>query len=218
MTGFTYLLTSWLYGAARIVVTFIRDAIGPYCHVLSDCRRGIGLSTGFIGLQCTIYSYTLYNTTVYFTVFPRPSLFSAGPRTACRPNSLRWLFFEDCLSHSKSHYDRRPVGQCVLVSSPVWGSWPDVNYCLNCFVDIVRPLWREVGSVICLSHLNCFSSVQQICCWPSPAFDLSVFITPGERVAQLYPHSLALLLVIRSGNWPRRKHCLDIVERPAVTK
>jgi hypothetical protein len=23
---------------------------------------------------------------------------------------------------SKSHYDRRPVGQCVLVSSPVWGS------------------------------------------------------------------------------------------------
>jgi hypothetical protein len=32
---------------------------------------------------------------------------------------------------SKSHYDRRPVGQCVLVSSPVWSSWPDVNYCLT---------------------------------------------------------------------------------------
>jgi hypothetical protein len=32
---------------------------------------------------------------------------------------------------SKSHYDRRPVGQCVLVSSPVWGSWPDVNSCLT---------------------------------------------------------------------------------------
>jgi hypothetical protein len=32
---------------------------------------------------------------------------------------------------SKSHYDRRTVGQCVLVSSPVWGSWPDVNYCLT---------------------------------------------------------------------------------------
>jgi hypothetical protein len=28
------------------------------------------------------------------------------------------------------------------------------------FVDIGRPLWREVGSVICLSHLNCISSVQ----------------------------------------------------------
>jgi hypothetical protein len=69
-----------------------------YCHAWSDCRRGIGLSTEFIGLQCTIYSYTLYNTTVYFTVFPRPSLFSAGPRTSCRPNSLHWLFSEDCLS------------------------------------------------------------------------------------------------------------------------
>jgi hypothetical protein len=25
-----------------------------YCHALSDRRRGIGLSTGFIGLPCTI--------------------------------------------------------------------------------------------------------------------------------------------------------------------
>jgi hypothetical protein len=32
---------------------------------------------------------------------------------------------------SKSHYDRRPVGQCILVSSPIWGSWPDINYCLT---------------------------------------------------------------------------------------
>jgi hypothetical protein len=32
---------------------------------------------------------------------------------------------------SKSHYDRRPVGQCALVSSPVWGSWPDANCCLT---------------------------------------------------------------------------------------
>jgi hypothetical protein len=37
----------------------------------------------------------------------------------------------DCsarIRRSKSHYDRRPVGQCVLVSSPIWGSWPDTNY------------------------------------------------------------------------------------------
>jgi hypothetical protein len=34
-------------------------------------------------------------------------------------------------SKSRSHYDRRPVGHWVLVSSPVWGSWPDVNYCLT---------------------------------------------------------------------------------------
>jgi hypothetical protein len=34
-------------------------------------------------------------------------------------------------SKSKSHYDRRSVGQCVLVSSPIWGSWPDINYCVT---------------------------------------------------------------------------------------
>jgi hypothetical protein len=30
--------------------------------------------------------YTLQFTTVHFTVFPRPSLFSPGPRTSCGPN------------------------------------------------------------------------------------------------------------------------------------
>jgi hypothetical protein len=30
-------------------------------------------------------------------------------------------------TQSQSH-DRRPVGQCVLVSSPIWGSWSDINY------------------------------------------------------------------------------------------
>jgi hypothetical protein len=58
-------------------------------------------------------------------------------KTAARPeHSLvtrnSWLPTNYCnKSKSKSHYDRRPVGQCVLVSSPVWGSWPDVNYCLT---------------------------------------------------------------------------------------
>jgi hypothetical protein len=32
----------------------------------------------------------------------------------------------------------------------------DINYC---FVEVGRPLWREVGSVIWFSHLNCFSAV-----------------------------------------------------------
>jgi hypothetical protein len=34
-------------------------------------------------------------------------------------------------SKSKSHYDRRSVGQSVLVSSPIWVSWPDINFCLS---------------------------------------------------------------------------------------
>jgi hypothetical protein len=32
---------------------------------------------------------------------------------------------------SKSHYDRRPVGQSILVSRPVWVPWPDINFCLT---------------------------------------------------------------------------------------
>jgi hypothetical protein len=36
-----------------------------------------------------------------------------------------------------------------MVSSPIWGSRPDINYC---FVGAGRPLWREVSSVICISH------------------------------------------------------------------
>jgi hypothetical protein len=32
---------------------------------------------------------------------------------------------------SVSRYDRRSVGQSVLVSSPIWVSWPDINYCLT---------------------------------------------------------------------------------------
>jgi hypothetical protein len=31
-------------------------------------------------------------------------------------------------SKSKSHYDWRSVNPQVLVSSPIWGSWPDIYY------------------------------------------------------------------------------------------
>jgi hypothetical protein len=41
------------------------------------------------------------------------------------------------LEKSKTHYDRRPVGQCILVSNPVRGSWPDVNYCLTVTVLLI---------------------------------------------------------------------------------
>jgi hypothetical protein len=30
---------------------------------------------------------------------------------------------------------------------------------IYCFIDVRHPLWREVGSVIYIIHLNCFSSV-----------------------------------------------------------
>jgi hypothetical protein len=34
-------------------------------------------------------------------------------------------------SKSKSHCDWRSVNQQVLVSSPIWGSWPGIYYCLT---------------------------------------------------------------------------------------
>jgi hypothetical protein len=50
-------------------------------------------------------------------------------------------------SASELRYNWRSVSRSVSVSSPVWGSWPDIilfpeSYCL---VNMGRPLWREVG-------------------------------------------------------------------------
>jgi hypothetical protein len=57
------------------------------------------------------------------------------------------------LSKSKSHYDRRSVGQFILVSCPFWSKWPDVTFIwvpITFFIlHVGRPLWREDGSVIC---------------------------------------------------------------------
>jgi hypothetical protein len=39
------------------------------------------------------------------------------------------IYFNE--SKLKSRYDRRSVGQSVLVSSPIWVSRPDINYCLT---------------------------------------------------------------------------------------
>jgi hypothetical protein len=58
---------------------------------------------------------------------------------------------------SKSHYNWRSVSHYVNVSSPFCDLWPDITFCpkvvswnlLSCLFG--RPLWREVGSVICLS-------------------------------------------------------------------
>jgi hypothetical protein len=57
------------------------------------------------------------------------------------------------LSESESHCDWRSVSLSTLVSSPVWGSWPDISYCLTVTLLSLggRPLWREDGSVVCQS-------------------------------------------------------------------
>jgi hypothetical protein len=70
-----------------------------------------------------------------------------------RAASLLLLNWSRSRSRSRSHLatDGQSVCLSVLVSSPVWGSWPDINYCLT--VTVLswggRPLWREDGSVVC---------------------------------------------------------------------
>jgi hypothetical protein len=112
---------------------------------------------------------------------------------------------------SNLFYDLRSVGQSFLVSSTHLG--PKTRFLLlsdSCwFVDVRRPLWREVGSVI------------YSCCWFSPAQSFpdpgsaglmnifyslrfetaqpvglgTLIISPRNLVAELYPQTLVSLLV-----------------------
>jgi hypothetical protein len=89
--------------------------------------------------------------------------------------------------------------------------WPDFSFLSgNCgFLDVVRPLWREDGSVI--FSYNCFwalpeqllsgqspaelTTILYCLIWDSPNLEgqVPVFISPGNRVAQLYPRALSSL-------------------------
>jgi hypothetical protein len=82
----------------------------------------------------------------YFTLFTKGMFCKKRLR---RSNSI----YQPLKSKSKSHYDRRSVGQFVLVSWPFWNSWPDVTFIwvtITFFIfNAGSPLWREDGSVIC---------------------------------------------------------------------
>jgi hypothetical protein len=66
-------------------------------------------------------------TQISFENFKDPELVST-PKNVCAG------FLE-----SESRYDGQAAGQSALVSSPIWGSWPDVCYC---FVSRAPPLTR----------------------------------------------------------------------------
>jgi hypothetical protein len=78
--------------------------------------------------------------------------------------------------HSKPNLccDWRSVGQPVLVSSPHLG--PETKFLLlsdSCgFVHVVRPLWREDGSVV---YNCCWFSTAQLFSGPSPAGFVTTF-------------------------------------------
>jgi hypothetical protein len=70
-------------------------------------------------------------------------------------------------SESESRYDRRSVGQSVLVSSPIWGSWPDINYCLTVTVVSISGAPSDDRQGLSSVLVTWTASVH--CCWPSPA-------------------------------------------------
>jgi hypothetical protein len=77
---------------------------------------------------------------------------------------------------SKICYDRRSVGQSVMVSRP--HQWPRTRFLLpsDRFVDVGRPLWRENGSVV---YNCCCSSPQQTFSSPSPEGLRTIFYSLG---------------------------------------
>jgi hypothetical protein len=109
------------------------------------------------------------------------------------------------------YYDWQSVGQSVLVLGihlgPVTNfSHSPFDYFLDSFgyVDVGRPLWREVGSVLfsfCqaspvqpfsdLSPMGLMSIVYCLYFWDSPNLEgqVPVFISPRNRVTQLYPRA-----------------------------
>jgi hypothetical protein len=121
-------------------------------------------------------------------------------------------------SKSKLYYDRRAVGQSVSVSGTHLGP---ATIFLNIFrhwwfVDVRCPLWREVGLAV---FSWCFTSAAQtfsglspaglittfhcFSFWDSPNLEGQVlaFISPKNRVAQLYPQHLVCLIHLHIIAW-----------------
>jgi hypothetical protein len=109
-----------------------------YCRVILVTTDGVWIGNW---IYCSL---TTRNCNLQFTIshtsllsFLRPPLVvawlqSANKGYSSRPWSLRTALTNhrrQRRSESESRYDRRSAGQSVLVSSPVWGSWPDVTYC-----------------------------------------------------------------------------------------
>jgi hypothetical protein len=114
-------------------------------------------------------------------------------------------------SKLKLYYDRQSVGQSVLVSGnhlePATNSHSLFDYFLDSFgfADAGSPLWLEVGSVLFsfsraspaqpfsdLSPTGLMSTVYCLYFWDSLNLEgqVPVFISPRNKVAQLYPRAL----------------------------
>jgi hypothetical protein len=130
-------------------------------------------------------------------------------RAICYAFTVRWV---------ELYYDRRSVGQSVLVSSPHLGLMTRFLLLLDScgFVDMGRPLWREDGSVdynCCCLRQRSHSQVRvPRGSWPHFTVSDLKLPQPGgpgpciyipqerNRVARLYPRHWVLLWLVT--NWP----------------
>jgi hypothetical protein len=125
--------------------------------------------------------------------------------------SHNW-FNQPLKSKPKLCYDRRSVGQTILVLSTHLG--PKTRFSLlsaSCgFVDVERPLSWEDGFIVYISagprqrshslvpvpqHSLYHILLSQILDSPNLEDQVPAFISCSKRVAQLYPHALGSLFV-----------------------
>jgi hypothetical protein len=136
----------------------------------------------------------------------------------CIVGSVRGLFnayalflfavYDMCVSELKLRYDWRSIGQSIFLSGSHLELVTRFIFCIySCgLLDVWRPLRREDGSVIY------WAIPEQSLSSPGPAElttifycliwdflnlvgQISVFISPRNRVAQLYPRSLCSLFI-----------------------
>jgi hypothetical protein len=135
--GWLYLLTLLLQSQQLTINDCLRLALfcwtmnvfSSYCDWLgSDLRVG-----HFFSFRCPLVSTPQLNTQLSSTT-ELPSEFSYKSMTNELSNQ----------SQSQSHIatDGQSVSQSVLVSSPIWGSWPDIYYCLTLTVFL---LWGALS-------------------------------------------------------------------------
>jgi hypothetical protein len=125
---------------------WIQYQISP--NWICDVRSGTG--TGFIRPLLIYPAYYHYTSALYKRVTSR-----RHNRHNCGGSTKEIVLSKSkSKSKSKSHCDWRSVSQYVLVSSPIWDFWPEIFFLKVTVLSFSgRPLWREVGSVMCQSLL-----------------------------------------------------------------
>jgi hypothetical protein len=169
------------------------------------CWNPAELMTTF---HCLIWDSPNLESQVHIFIFPRNKVAwlyprALGFRTRLWKSNQSWSFITtESQSASPS-----------WCQAPIWVPWSNFPLLFDLFLDscsfvnVVRPLWWEVGSVLfsicCVSSAQPFSDLSPkglmsifycLYFWDFPNLEgqVPVFISPRNKVAQLYPQALGL--------------------------